>query len=167
MGREPSTGMRVGPRFSTRPERSCVPTRTSRGSDRLGRSACWILAPGSGGGRYPIEVGNHPAWPALFLAALRRELIALPLESSITGSERQRPSISVVPARCSQSIAAIQFSSQNANAFLSLNGQAAPPVLLKLTSGTTALPRAVRFQSDQLLADCDQICETMGFAGTI
>jgi acyl-CoA synthetase (AMP-forming)/AMP-acid ligase II len=33
---------------------------------------------------------------------------------------------------------------------------------LKLTSGTTAAPRAVRFRSEQLLADCENICETMG-----
>ena len=32
----------------------------------------------------------------------------------------------------------------------------------KLTSGTTAEPRAIRFRSEQLLADCDNICETMG-----
>lgn len=37
-----------------------------------------------------------------------------------------------------------------------------PPCLLKLTSGTTAAPRAIRFRSDQLIADCIQICETMG-----
>jgi len=37
-----------------------------------------------------------------------------------------------------------------------------PPVLLKLTSGTTAAPRAIRFRSEQLLADCIQICDTMG-----
>jgi acyl-coenzyme A synthetase/AMP-(fatty) acid ligase len=37
-----------------------------------------------------------------------------------------------------------------------------PPVLLKLTSGTTAAPRAIRFRSEQLVTDCDQICETMG-----
>ena len=36
------------------------------------------------------------------------------------------------------------------------------PVLLKLTSGTTAAPRAVRFRSAQLLADAEQICDTMG-----
>jgi acyl-coenzyme A synthetase/AMP-(fatty) acid ligase len=35
------------------------------------------------------------------------------------------------------------------------------PVLLKLTSGTTAAPRAIRFRSAQLLADCEQICGTM------
>jgi long-chain acyl-CoA synthetase len=39
-----------------------------------------------------------------------------------------------------------------------------PPSLLKLTSGTTATPRAIRFRSEQLLADCDQICETMGIS---
>ena len=37
-----------------------------------------------------------------------------------------------------------------------------PPVLLKLTSGTTAAPRAIRFRSGQLLADAVQICDTMG-----
>jgi long-chain acyl-CoA synthetase len=36
------------------------------------------------------------------------------------------------------------------------------PVLLKLTSGTTAAPRAIRFRSHQLVADCEQICDTMG-----
>ena len=35
------------------------------------------------------------------------------------------------------------------------------PSLLKFTSGTTAAPRAVRFRSEQLLADCENICETM------
>ena len=40
------------------------------------------------------------------------------------------------------------------------------PVLLKLTSGTTAEPRAIRFRSEQLLADCNNICETMGIADT-
>ena len=38
------------------------------------------------------------------------------------------------------------------------------PALLKLTSGTTAAPRAVRFRSEQLLADCENICETMGIS---
>lgn len=34
--------------------------------------------------------------------------------------------------------------------------------LLKTTSGTTGTPRAIGFSQSQLLADCDQICETMG-----
>ncbi len=32
---------------------------------------------------------------------------------------------------------------------------------LKLTSGTTNAPRAIRFQTSQLLADCENICATM------
>ena len=42
------------------------------------------------------------------------------------------------------------------------NWVANQPSLLKLTSGTTALPRAIRFRSEQLLADCENICQTMG-----
>jgi acyl-CoA synthetase (AMP-forming)/AMP-acid ligase II len=41
-----------------------------------------------------------------------------------------------------------------------------PPTFLKLTSGTTAAPRAIRFRSEQLLADCEQICDTMGITDT-
>src|SRR6202035_2013263 len=40
-----------------------------------------------------------------------------------------------------------------------------PPALFKLTSGTTADPCLVRFRSEQLLADCNQICDTMGICG--
>jgi long-chain acyl-CoA synthetase len=36
------------------------------------------------------------------------------------------------------------------------------PDFLKITSGTTGAPRAVRFRESQLLADCRNICETMG-----
>jgi acyl-coenzyme A synthetase/AMP-(fatty) acid ligase len=34
--------------------------------------------------------------------------------------------------------------------------------LLKLTSGTTGAPRAIRFTAGQLLADCDNVCDSMG-----
>src|SRR5438132_14068009 len=45
-----------------------------------------------------------------------------------------------------------------------IDWQGQRPSLLKLTSGTTAIPRAVRFRSEQLLADCENICETMGIS---
>ncbi|MEY2560755.1 MAG: long-chain acyl-CoA synthetase [Verrucomicrobiota bacterium] len=84
----------------------------------------------------PIDLGNHPDWPSLLLAALRRRVVALPLEGSITPRQRE-----AALAMCQ-----------------------APPAasLLKLTSGTTAAPRAIQFRSEQLLADCIQICDTMG-----
>ncbi|MEN3370703.1 MAG: long-chain acyl-CoA synthetase [Verrucomicrobiota bacterium] len=86
-------------------------------------------------GIYPIDIGNHPDWPSHLLAALRRRVVALPLESSITPQQRE-----VALAICKE---------------------APDASLLKLTSGTTAAPRAIRFRSEQLLADCIQICDTM------
>jgi acyl-CoA synthetase (AMP-forming)/AMP-acid ligase II len=85
---------------------------------------------------HAIDIGNHPDWPSHLLAALRRQIVALPLEGSITPQQRE-----AALAMCK-----------------------APPSasLLKLTSGTTAAPRAIRFRSEQLLADCIQICDTMG-----
>jgi len=89
---------------------------------------------------YPIDMGNHPDWPSHLLAALRRRVVALPLESTITAQQRE---------------AALRLCED-------ADWGEARPVLLKLTSGTTAAPRAIRFRSEQLLTDCIQICETMG-----
>jgi acyl-CoA synthetase (AMP-forming)/AMP-acid ligase II len=89
---------------------------------------------------YPIDHGNQPDWPSHLLAALRRRVVALPLESTITAQQRE---------------AALRMC--NAGDWC-----VPPPVLLKLTSGTTAAPRAIRFRSEQLLADCLQISDTMG-----
>lgn len=92
---------------------------------------------------HPIDVGNQPDWPSHLLAALRRKVVALPLESSITSQQRE---------------SALQICGDG-------NWSGTAPVLLKLTSGTTAAPRAIRFRSEHLLADCVQICETMGIGG--
>lgn len=89
---------------------------------------------------HPIDIGNQPDWPSHLLAALRRQVAALPLESSITPSQRET-ALEICSAR---------------------EWDEPRPVLLKLTSGTTAAPRAIRFRSEQLLADCSQICDTMG-----
>jgi long-chain acyl-CoA synthetase len=89
---------------------------------------------------YPIDIGNHPDWPSHLLAAMRRRVVTLPLESTITLQQRE---------------AALRICEV-------ADWGKAPPVLLKLTSGTTAAPRAILFRSEQLLADCIQICDTMG-----
>jgi acyl-CoA synthetase (AMP-forming)/AMP-acid ligase II len=91
---------------------------------------------------YPIDVGNHPDWPSHLLAALRRRVVALPLQSSITPQQRE---------------SALRLCA-------SADWDKQQTVLLKLTSGTTAAPRAIRFRSEQLLADCTQICDTMGIS---
>ena len=91
----------------------------------------------------PIDLGNHPDWPSWLLACLRRRVVALPLEGTITPQQRE----------AALQICAVREASDWGER---------PPVLLKLTSGTTAAPRAIRFRSEQLLADCIQICDTMG-----
>jgi long-chain acyl-CoA synthetase len=147
-----------------------------------------------------IQIGNHPDWPALFIACLRRKLIVLPLEQSMSDDQRDRAlGICFASGILSQPVATetsnsvdilsatrIDSSSSqrigrrdskqpsqvssgtrtqhvgNTRSSAAIDWGNYPPVLLKLTSGTTALPRAIRFRSEQLLADCDQICRTMG-----
>ncbi len=110
-----------------------------------------------------IQIGNHPSWPALLLACLSRELVVLPLDAA-SGPQEHAVALAVchaaglVAERCGQ----IEITEMAAPP-VDWNQQ--PPVLLKLTSGTTAAPRAIRFRSEQLLADCTQICDTMGLTG--
>jgi long-chain acyl-CoA synthetase len=107
-----------------------------------------------------IQVGNHPAWPALLLACLRCRLVALPLERTM--AERERAAALLI---CGAA-AVVEIGNERV-ALMTLAHEPvawgpSPPSLLKLTSGTTAAPRAIRFRSEQLLADCTQICDTMG-----
>ena len=108
-----------------------------------------------------VQLGNHPSWPAVLLACLRRRLGALPLERSSSDRERD--------AALRTCHAAANVTADGTDEVKLTRNPVEPagwgdrrPVLLKLTSGTTAAPRAIRFQSDQLLADCEQICDTMG-----
>jgi acyl-CoA synthetase (AMP-forming)/AMP-acid ligase II len=112
-----------------------------------------------------IQIGNHEDWPAIFIACLRRKLVVLPLEQSISGQQRDA---ALEVCKASGVVAAavpggrdLQVLPMRTSA-ATTNWDKNPPSLLKLTSGTTAAPRAIRFRSEQLLADCDQICETMG-----
>jgi acyl-CoA synthetase (AMP-forming)/AMP-acid ligase II len=108
-----------------------------------------------------IQIGNHADWPALLIACLRRQLVVLPIEIGIAEQEREaalrtcRVAGIVNCAEVDQQIGRI-------NSADVIDWDERRPALLKLTSGTTAAPRAIRFRSAQLLADCEQICETMG-----
>jgi long-chain acyl-CoA synthetase len=90
-----------------------------------------------------IQIGNHQDWPSIFLASLRSRRVVLPIDESVSKQQ----------AEAAVSIAATSGIT---------DWDDKPPTFFKLTSGTTAAPRIVRFRSEQLLADCDQICETMG-----
>jgi long-chain acyl-CoA synthetase len=113
-----------------------------------------------------VQIGNHEDWPSILIGCLRKHLVVLPLERSI--SEQQRAEaleicrvnviVAAVPGGGSPEIIPLR------TAKATPNWGERRPVLLKLTSGTTATPRAIRFRSEQLLADCNQICETVGIA---
>jgi long-chain acyl-CoA synthetase len=113
-----------------------------------------------------IQIGNHEDWPSILIACLRRRLVVLPLEQSI--SDQQRDAALHV---CRATAVVSAVTSGNSPGLFRLRTTDAtadwgehPPSLLKLTSGTTAAPRAIRFRSEQLLADCNQICDTMGIS---
>jgi acyl-CoA synthetase (AMP-forming)/AMP-acid ligase II len=95
------------------------------------------------GNIHVIQIGNHESWPSQLIAAWRKGLAVLPLDKSLGGRERE-----TATTMC------------NRSALMEWGNEA--PALFKLTSGTTAEPRLIRFRSEQLLADCNQICETMG-----
>jgi len=110
-----------------------------------------------------VQIGNHEDWPSIFIACLRRQLVVLPLDESV--SEQQRDAaleicrasavVSAVPTGNSPQITRRRTADTTADWGENV------PSLVKLTSGTTAAPRAIRFRSNQLLADCNQICDTM------
>jgi long-chain acyl-CoA synthetase len=111
-----------------------------------------------------IQIGNHEDWASILIACLRRRLVVLPLEQSIGDQQRDaalkichaRAVVSAVPNGNSPALFRLKTADATAN------WSEHSPSLLKLTSGTTAAPRAIRFRSEQLLADCNQICDTMG-----
>src|SRR5437588_8279303 len=106
-----------------------------------------------------VQIGNHEDWPSILIACLRRGVVVLPLEQSI--SEQQRDA--------AFKICRVSGIVENADAFRKIDNERPNwsehiPSFLKLTSGTTAAPRAIRFRSEQLLVDCAQICETKGIS---
>lgn len=94
-----------------------------------------------------VQAGNSPSWPAIFLGLLRAGCVVLPL-----GSDSAPPAFANVLLD-----AGLEFAPRGPALPL-------PPgtALLKLTSGTTGEPRAIRFTAQQLAADCAQVCGTMG-----
>jgi acyl-CoA synthetase (AMP-forming)/AMP-acid ligase II len=113
-----------------------------------------------------VQIGNHEDWPEVFIACLRKQLVVLPLDQSI--GEQQRDAaleicnasalLAIVPSESSPQISRLRTTDTTADWGENV------PSLLKLTSGTTAAPRAIQFRSHQLLADCNQICGTMGIS---
>ena len=147
------------------------------------------LEPFDAGEVLAIQMGNHKDWPSILLACLRKRLVVLPLEQSMAWQECETAlrichaaavvaPVSFVAAAVSaaewselppetaaatpQASPATEGIAVRMLAHTSVNWAGHAPSLLKLTSGTTAAPRAICFRSEQLLADCIQICDSMG-----
>ena len=107
-----------------------------------------------------VQIGNHEDWPSIFIACLRKQIVVLPLEQSVRNQERDA-ALAICKAAWVMTApdGIVEVLPLRRSASTDWRGD--PPAFLKLTSGTTAAPRAIRFRSEQLLADCEQICETM------
>jgi acyl-CoA synthetase (AMP-forming)/AMP-acid ligase II len=113
-----------------------------------------------------VQIGNHEDWPAVFIACLRKQLVVLPLDQSI-GDQQRDAALEICRATAVISVVAtgnVPQITRLRTADTTADWGENVPTLLKLTSGTTAAPRAIRFRSGQLLADCNQICDTMGIS---
>src|ERR1051325_9058001 len=132
---------------------------------------CSRLANFKPGAVVAVQIGNHPDWPSIVLACLGRGLAVVPLDKSISDPDR---ATALEVCRASALISGPVFAERNGTPELTISSLNRPvfpwdgptPSFLKLTSGTTAAPRAVRFRTEQLVADCNQICDTMGIVAT-
>ena len=137
--------------------------RTFREIESRARAFEGPIDPFPAGAVVGIQLGNHEDWPSVFIACLRKQLVVLLLDQSISEGQRDAALeickatavVSAVPGGNAPEVSRLR----TADATVDWKGN--PPSLLKLTSGTTAAPRAIRFRSLQLMADCNQICDTM------
>ncbi|MFA7344382.1 MAG: class I adenylate-forming enzyme family protein [Terrimicrobiaceae bacterium] len=110
------------------------------------------------GGSVALQTGNHPSFPALVLACLRAGRTVTLFDAGFFGGARSEIEEKLgVTLRVTAPDGKITFEE--------CAGQAKERdgvCLYKLTSGTTTLPQTIGFTAEQLLADCDQICGTMG-----
>ncbi|MBV8214065.1 MAG: acyl--CoA ligase [Verrucomicrobia bacterium] len=103
-----------------------------------------------------IQLAEDAGWPAIFLATLDLSLVMVPLETEVTGQQLDNVIKVTRPHAAIHSNAVSHLHSDPAD------WTASQPVLLKITSGTTGLPRAIRFRESQLFSDCRNICSSMG-----
>lgn len=103
-----------------------------------------------------VQLTEDASWPAIFLATLDLSLVMVPLETEVAGQQLDNV---VKVTRPHAAIRSNELSRIHSDAPDWTEPQ---PDLLKITSGTTGLPRAVRFRESQLFSDCRNICSSMG-----
>jgi long-chain acyl-CoA synthetase len=103
-------------------------------------------------------LGNDPSFPALILASWDKGLIVTPVEPGLPGGQLDGI-LELTKAQGLISADGVFRFRQEPIAW-----QHPRPDMLKLTSGTTGTPRAIRVRETHLFADCRNICTTMGIA---
>jgi acyl-CoA synthetase (AMP-forming)/AMP-acid ligase II len=108
-----------------------------------------------------LQVGNHASFPALLLACWRADRAVCLLDA---GS--RDPARGDVERRIGIGLRIEAFGDELVFNKLD-SGKPTPEgiVLYKLTSGTTSVPQPIGFRGEQIVADCDQVCATMGIGG--
>ena len=111
-----------------------------------------------------VQLGNGERWPEVLLGLWRRRLVPMPLPDQMSETEM---AITLGTIRAAALVT-------NAQGPMIVHRRPVPPEahlwggpapdLLKLTSGTTSAPRAIRFRAEQLVADGEQICRGMGIS---
>jgi acyl-coenzyme A synthetase/AMP-(fatty) acid ligase len=113
------------------------------------------------GQRVAFALPNGPEWLATFIGLLLRQAIIVPLDAS-EPAEAQRTLARSVGARfllINQQLETLNTPSGKSTL---ARTRRAPTVLVKLTSGSTGLPRGLPFTDAHLLADGRQVCAGMG-----
>jgi long-chain acyl-CoA synthetase len=114
------------------------------------------LAGFSSGDCLVSAIGNHPGWPGFLLACWDLSLVVAPIEPEIQQQQLART------LQLTQAQGLVQPNGITRIECAPVRWSGSRPDLLKITSGTTGAPRAVRFRQSHLLADCKNICESMG-----
>ena len=104
-----------------------------------------------------VQFGNDARFPALLLALWRRGLAPVPLDRSLA-----KDAVATVLTVCGASAVVRPNLDQGIAVERRKEAREVDSDFLKLTSGTSGLPRAIRFRAAQLLADCEAICDTVG-----
>ncbi len=103
-----------------------------------------------------LQMGNNPEWPETLLGLWKAGHVALPLDFDLSGDRLLKAQAACrMSLRCEAGTVEVRVG--RGSGVFDAEGD-----LLKLTSGTSGEPRAIRFTAAQLLADCDNVCDTMG-----
>lgn len=103
-----------------------------------------------------VQLAEDAGWPAIFLATLDLSLVMVPLETEVAGQQLDNV------VKVARPHAALHSDKVSPIYSVPPDWSAPQPDLLKITSGTTGLPRAIRFRESQLFSDCRNICSSMG-----